>query len=242
MPMFENLKSSAPHIHDASNCDLVLIDQGGCLSPLSSDSINRGGLLWQDANGIPEAGVRETTPGTWNLTLTADVLCHFVAGRGIYKSHRGEIIEIEPGVVVHFKQGWQGSAEIFENTRVIYMLCRGGEAQNCPIMLNPGKITELTDWGPVEEPMDRLSQTSGVLLSKEDDGSAESGIWVCTPGTWCCVLTSDEMCHFLSGRCTYIHDNGEVIQITPDTAAFFPEGWSGQCQVHETVRKVYMIR
>jgi uncharacterized protein len=28
----------------------------------------------------------------------------------------------------------------------------------------------------------------------------------------------------------------------PGTAAFFPQGWRGTCRVHETVRKVYVIR
>ena len=28
----------------------------------------------------------------------------------------------------------------------------------------------------------------------------------------------------------------------PDTTAFFPQDWKGTCRVHETIRKVYMIR
>ncbi|MGE4247562.1 MAG: cupin, partial [Parvibaculaceae bacterium] len=43
-------------------------------------------------------------------------------------------------------------------------------------------------------------------------------------------------------RCTYTHESGEVIEIVPDTAAFFPKDWRGTCRVHETVRKVYMMR
>jgi hypothetical protein len=39
-----------------------------------------------------------------------------------------------------------------------------------------------------------------------------------------------------------VHESGEVIEITPDTAAFFPENWAGVCTVHETVTKIYMIR
>ncbi len=55
-------------------------------------------------------------------------------------------------------------------------------------------------------------------------------------------MTSDEFCHFLLGRCTYTHELGEVIEIVPDTVAFFPKDWRGTCKVHETIRKVYMIR
>ena len=44
------------------------------------------------------------------------------------------------------------------------------------------------------------------------------------------------------GRCTYTHESGEVIEIVPGTVAFFPQDWKGTCRVHETIRKVYMIR
>jgi uncharacterized cupin superfamily protein len=86
------------------------------------------------------------------------------------------------------------------------------------------------------------SRTSGKLLHKGSEGRSECGIWRCTPGKWVCQVTRDEFCHFLAGRCTYVHDSGEVIEITPDTAVFFPENWKGVCTVHETVTKVYMIR
>ncbi|HXE72177.1 MAG TPA: cupin domain-containing protein, partial [Candidatus Nitrosotenuis sp.] len=87
--------------------------------------------------------------------------------------------------------------------------------------------------------LEGVSHTSGVLLARNDDGRAESGLWICTPGTWACHVTRDEFCHFLSGRCTYTHESGEIIEVEPDTAAFFPAGWRGVCAVHQTLRKVY---
>ena len=81
-----------------------------------------------------------------------------------------------------------------------------------------------------------------MLLHKGPNGEAESGIWICTPGTWCCHILSDEFCHFLQGRATYTHENGDVIEIVPDTAAFFPKDWKGVCHMHGTLRKVYLIR
>jgi uncharacterized protein len=99
----------------------------------------------------------------------------------------------------------------------------------------------LADWGPVPSMIEGQSRTAGVLLHRGAGGFPESGVWTCTPGHWRCQVTRDELCHFIAGRCTYRHDSGEVIAVEPDTLAFFPEGWSGSCQVHETVRKVYMI-
>lgn len=101
---------------------------------------------------------------------------------------------------------------------------------------------EMADWGVIPTMLEGASHTSGVLLHKAPDGQCEAGLWVCTPGLWSCHVTRDELCHFLAGRCTYTHESGEVIEIEPDTAAFFPRGWMGTCHVHETVRKVYMIR
>ena len=111
-----------------------------------------------------------------------------------------------------------------------------------PVLRDPLGIAPLTDWGAIPTMIEGESRTSGILLHKGPGGSPESGIWVCTPGLWECHVTGDELCHFLAGRCTYTHESGEVIEITPDTAAFFPKGWKGTCAVHETVRKVYMIR
>lgn len=99
----------------------------------------------------------------------------------------------------------------------------------------------LVDWGIVPTTIEGESRTSGVLLYKDGRG-AEAGVWICTPGFWSCRVERDEFCYFVEGRCTYTHESGEAVEIVPDTAAYFPAGWSGTCRVHETVRKVYMIR
>ena len=98
------------------------------------------------------------------------------------------------------------------------------------------------DWGAVPTMIEGRSQTSGLVIHKGPDGESETGIWICTPGYWDCHVTRDEFCHFLRGRCTYRHASGEVIDIVPGTVAFFPQGWKGTCRVHDTIRKVYMIR
>jgi uncharacterized cupin superfamily protein len=110
------------------------------------------------------------------------------------------------------------------------------------LMRQPLAQTDLADWGVIPTMLEGASRTSGKLLSRNADGSSETGLWVCTPGKWACHVTRDEFCHFLEGRATYVHESGEVIEITPDTAAFFPQDWRGVCTVHETVKKVYMIR
>jgi uncharacterized cupin superfamily protein len=116
-----------------------------------------------------------------------------------------------------------------------------------PTLREPRAVGDLVEWGAVPDMIEGQSTTSGVILHKGAEGESECGIWVCTPGTWHCHVTSDEFCHFLEGRCTYTRETGpgepdEVIEIEPDTAAFFDAGWKGTCRVEETIRKVYMIR
>lgn len=111
-----------------------------------------------------------------------------------------------------------------------------------PLMHKPLEQTDLADWGEIDTMIEGHSHISGKLLHKGENGQSECGLWVCTPGKWACHVTHDEFCHFLEGRCTYVHESGEVIEISPDTAAFFPQDWKGVCTVHETIKKVYMIR
>ena len=111
-----------------------------------------------------------------------------------------------------------------------------------PVMRAPLEITETVDWGVIPTMIEGTSKVSGVVLHKGPAGQSECGLWICTPGKWECHVTSDEFCHFLEGRCTYVHKSGDVIEVMPDTAAFFPQDWKGICTVHETIKKVYMIR
>lgn len=110
-----------------------------------------------------------------------------------------------------------------------------------PVMKKPLERTDLDDWGAVPTMIEGRSMTSGRVLYKGPEGHPECGLWRCTPGRWHCHVTRDEFCHFLAGRCTYVHESGEVTEIGPDTAAYFAKGWRGVCTVHETVTKVYMI-
>jgi uncharacterized cupin superfamily protein len=104
------------------------------------------------------------------------------------------------------------------------------------------KASELADWGPVSEPLGTpVSQTSGKLLAGGRGEFPEAGYWRCTEGSWRCVVDRTEFCHFLEGACTYTADSGETIEIAGGDTAWFPAGWSGRCQVHKTIAKVFVI-
>jgi len=235
------LNSTAPHIYPAGKWEEAWGIADGALTHDAQSRVI-GLALHKDGNQQPDMGVRRFYPGRGKLRVDSDMLCHFMTGKGTFRSETGEAIEIGPGVVVHLKTGWNGEADIEETADATYMRFAGGPAAKTPVLRDPLNAGPLTEWGEVSKPLVGHSKTAGILLSREADKSGETGIWTCTPGTWRCVVKRDEFCHFIAGASTYAHDNGEVIEVRPDTLGYFPAGWSGQCQLHETVRKVYVIR
>lgn len=239
-----NLASSAPHIHAAAEFD-DLADWGVQPEALTGASRSSGRLLWKAGDASVEAGLWICTPGHWKLSIPGDEFCHFVSGRARYAGDDGSMIDVAPDTCVAFPAGWSGTAEVFETMRNVYMFVSTettGDFTDAKVMTDPLGITETVDWGEIPTMIEGQSHVSGVLLDRRPDKRSETGMWICTPGKWDCHVTSDELCHFLDGRCTYVHESGDVIEIEPDTAAFFPKGWKGTCTVHETIRKVYMIR
>ena len=239
--------SSAPHIRHASSAG-DLVDWGDQPDAIEGDSHSSGKLLWKrDENGerAVESGLWVCTPGSWRLSLPGDELCYFLSGRATYTEHNGETVDVAAGSVVHFPSGWTGRCDVQERLRNTYMLVRWPTSIDraaSPQLRGPLTAGPLKDWGAVPTMIEGQSVTAGILLHKGPGGRNETGIWTCSPGYWNCHVTSDEYCHFIAGRCIYTHESGEVIEIEPDTVAFFPKDWKGTCRVAETVRKVYMIR
>jgi len=100
-------------------------------------------------------------------------------------------------------------------------------------------IAVLDDTGPLEEATGHEMTTSGLTVWQ--DGTAEAGVWECTPGPSRWVLDTHEVVLILAGRMTVTPDGGEPTKIGPGDLAVFPRGWSGTWDIHETIRKAYVI-
>ncbi len=237
--------SSAPHLAQAST-RTDLVSWGAQPDALAGNSQSSGRVIYKGPGGQPESGLWICTPGRWRLAIPRDELCYFVTGRADYVRDNGERVEVVPNTLVLFPAGWAGECTVHETMRNTYMLTAAASDAAVPsaalALRDPLSQTNLIDWGLIPTMLEGASHTSGKLLYKGPQGRSESGIWRCTPGRWACHVTRDEYCHFLAGRSTYVHESGEVIEITPDTLACFPQDWRGVCTVHETVTKVYMIR
>ena len=119
--MVEPKSSSAPHIYNATTYD-DLVDWGDQPDSQEGQSHSSGRLVHKGPNNQPESGIWVCTPGRWRLSIPRDEFCHFVAGRAVYCSDDGEVIEVEAGTVVMFPGGWTGECTVIETMRNIYML------------------------------------------------------------------------------------------------------------------------
>jgi len=76
----------------------------------------------------------------------------------------------------------------------------------------------------------------------ESPGPIETGVWEANPGTF--EATRDgyhELCYLLSGRVTLTEHGEQPLEVAAGDLFVTPAGWRGTWQVHETVRKVYVI-
>lgn len=110
------------------------------------------------------------------------------------------------------------------------------------VLKQPGRVASaaLADWGDVKEPVgDLIAQLRG----REDANAGEPdyGIWECSPGRWRRQVKEAEFAHFLSGRCTFVADDGQRVEIAAGDTTFWPANSVGIWDVHETIRKVYII-
>jgi uncharacterized protein len=98
---------------------------------------------------------------------------------------------------------------------------------------------ELEDLGPLEEATGEPMRASGLTLWQ--DGEQEAGVWECTPGPSYWKLETNEFVHVLFGRLTLIPDGGAPREFGPGDTSVIPRGWAGTWDIHETVRKVYVL-
>jgi uncharacterized protein len=111
-------------------------------------------------------------------------------------------------------------------------------------VLSAAATAELEDWGPLEEatsdevPM----QTHGLTMwTGPEDSGQSTGIWQCTAGPSYWVQEENEFIYILSGSLTVTPDGGKPATFGAGDSAMFPRGWRGTWDLHETVRKVYVL-
>ena len=111
-------------------------------------------------------------------------------------------------------------------------------------VLSAAATAELEDWGPLAEATSEEvpMQTHGLEMWTGPEGSGQStGIWQCTAGPSYWVQEENEFIYIISGSLTVTPDGGKPQTFGAGDSAMFPRGWRGTWDLHETVRKVYVL-
>jgi hypothetical protein len=75
-----------------------------------------------------------------------------------------------------------------------------------------------------------------------NEGLTEVGVWECTPGRF--PVTRDgshSFMYVLSGHASIHGSGGDVHELRPGTVMVEPDRWTGEWEITETIRKVYVI-
>ncbi|MFK7939134.1 MAG: cupin domain-containing protein [Roseovarius sp.] len=98
--------------------------------------------------------------------------------------------------------------------------------------LTPAGQRAGADSGDPQIAVRELSNQAGIAV----------GIWECQPGGWPVVERPDcEVATILSGKGVITDESGAETVIEAGSVVTLPKGWTGRWDIHETMRKVYVI-
>jgi hypothetical protein len=110
------------------------------------------------------------------------------------------------------------------------------------IGLDDEQIRTMELSAPAPHPLATDGEPHESYVSAYIEGATEVGVWECTPGRFPGTKEGiSEMMHLLSGRATITDEDGTRHELSPGTMFVLLDGWRGEWEVHETVRKVYAI-
>ena len=114
-------------------------------------------------------------------------------------------------------------------------------------MVDISVVTALTglDLGDLADKPTALTegqQEASTPLFTSPDGKLSIGIWECTPGRFTADRSqTTEFCYFLQGRIRMTRTDGTTEDLGPDDSLLLEKGWTGEWEILEHTRKVYVI-
>jgi uncharacterized cupin superfamily protein len=102
--------------------------------------------------------------------------------------------------------------------------------------------TALTAVGDVPAPLTQpAAQVSGLDVTIPGRPELSTGLWECTPGRFRRQLKDAEVMHILAGAGKFTTTEGKVFEFKAGDTLFFPPETTGEWEIVETVRKVYVL-
>lgn len=90
---------------------------------LRGNPVQRLWNTYADPAGQLFAGQWESEPGKWWIRYTEQEYCEILAGRSVITDAAGTATEVGPGDRFVIPAGFEGSWEVLETTRKIYVIC-----------------------------------------------------------------------------------------------------------------------
>lgn len=111
-----------------------------------------------------------------------------------------------------------------------------------PSDLFEGELDKSLLGPPLADVIGKEIPTRMAIPFTSDDSRILSGVWEADPGLsrWE-FLERGEAIHVLEGRMVVTEDGGEPVSVEAGTSAIFPIGWQGTWEIHERIRKFFVI-
>src|ERR1700722_6378689 len=114
-----NAIPSLPRISDAASASL---ESSGLLKEATAHEMMTSSLtLWEDGKGS-EAGIWQCTAGPSRWSLETHEFVHIVSGHMTVTRDGEDPVAIGPGDTVLFERGWQGTWDIADTLRKLYVI------------------------------------------------------------------------------------------------------------------------
>jgi len=203
--------------------------------PYTTNTISSGSW-WCAAGGWPSPAQRATTE-----------IFYVLSGHGCLTDTDGMQHYFGPGDTVVLPKGWSGRWDVLQDIHKVWFVHDHPEIEETSYPIR-AKISHYNSASPnnLEYNGIRVDATHGSPATSSKSiyevGPTEVGYWTCTPGSFPYVKKSyTEGFHVLEGVFFLTNEDGSSQRCVAGDTIVLPHGWSGQWDVIEPVKKVWVI-
>ncbi|MFZ9628740.1 MAG: cupin domain-containing protein [Ilumatobacteraceae bacterium] len=191
-------------------------------------------------DGDLQVGIWEAAPGEQlGSTDDYDEVMFMVGGRTTVR-HDGGTFDLVPGALWSTPRSWRGDWYVHQTVRKMYVIDHRPGGAASPEYLSNAYSADLGAATPRPVVLAGDPRERSVTVSAHN--RLEAGVWDCTPGSFPFRRDGyDEVFCVLAGHATLSFDSGLVVDLRPGSVLLTPSGSTGRWDVHDTVRKAYVM-
>lgn len=206
--------------------------------PLNKDGALSTGSWWCAAGGWPSPALRATTE-----------VFYVFSGNGCVTDIDGTRNYFGPGDTVMLPKGWSGRWDVLEDIHKVWAVTdhpdvMDGSVDPKKAIVKPYSALAAQNLKP-HSPRKGATRGSPMDASETwlDNGYMGVGGWACTPGSFAISNpATSEAFHILEGEFFLTNAvDGSAQKCKAGDTILLPKGWSGEWDVLETVKKVWVV-